>query len=264
MSRRWENEGQPMSDGRLCLVIDPEDGSHPLRIYGMTKDEVLDKAAKTVEHGARTIAALRTQTAQPKPAPRKSMTVDEQMKATMELSDPAKAPDAVRRLVEESTGLDFSEIKRQDTLNRIAAISMDWQQTHPEFPDNQINRKLILDTATLRVGFGNINAEVLEDVYQALLNNNMLVPAQPETVNDNQPNPTLRPSESPENVSVRPREATSYRRGDLKAPVPAAPQTGKYTRAQIDAMSSDELGEKIKREPGFSALLDSLAQPRRA
>jgi hypothetical protein len=141
---------------------------------------------------------------------------------------------------------------------------MDWQLTHPEFPDSPINKKLMMDTAALRVGFANITPLVLEDVYQSLLNNNLLVPAPAETVTDNPPTPNPRPSESPDNVSMRPREATSYRRGDLKAPAPVAQPNGKYTRAQIDAMSADELGEKIKREPGFAAFIDSLAQPRRA
>src|SRR5215469_7553296 len=61
MARHWLNDGRPDDTGRICLEIDPEDGTHPLRIWGRSQGEILEKAAKTVEHGQRTILQLKTQ-----------------------------------------------------------------------------------------------------------------------------------------------------------------------------------------------------------
>src|ERR1700678_1899183 len=103
MSRYFET----VADGRLRLVIDPEDGSHPQYTYGKDKEEILEKVANTVEHGSRTIAALKAQPARstasspaPPNAPRKTMTPDERMRATADLSNPAKAPEAVEALLD--------------------------------------------------------------------------------------------------------------------------------------------------------------------
>lgn len=275
MSRQWETR----NDGRMCLVIDPEDGTHPQRVYGKDKDEILEKVARTVEHSARHIAALKsaetkpaagTAPGQPTPpaAPRKVMTADEQMKLTQDLANPAKAPAAARALVDEATGGALTEFeqdrivrRRKAAVDRVANLAAVWSQTHPDFPMHPVNQKMLIDTAALRVGFEQITEQTLTQVFLELMENGTLVPAQ----EDQEEPASGQPSESSAPRPARGRESTSYRKNGLRAapPAPAAPQA-KYTRAQVDAMNSDQLAHLMRTEPGFGDLLASYSQPRRA
>jgi hypothetical protein len=264
MARHWLNDGKPLADGRLCLVIDPEDGTQPIRIWGRSKEEILDKATKTVEHGARTITTLRTQIGNPPskpptntsgasataaPAPRSTqLSVTEQMQLTADLSNPAKAPAAVTRLVEHHTGLNLDEMSKNETVQRIAAIQANWSYSHPDFPKHPINYKLMNDAAALRVGYENITAEVLDTVYNELLSAGMLVDEE-----EPPPTPTVPPEENPASRTVRPRGAASHRR-TITSPAPIAASTEpKYTREQLTAMPSAEFRRKLESDPAFAA-----------
>lgn len=260
----------------MCLVIDPEDGSHPQRVYGKDMDEIIDKVARTVEHSARHIAALKAtdpkaraeQPATPPAAPRKAMTADEQMRLTADLSNPAKAPAAARALVDEATGGALAEFeqdrivrRRKEAVDRVAHMAARWAQEHPDFPLHPVNQKMLIDTAALRVGFEQITEQTLTQVFLELQDGGTLVP--PAEENDEPA--SGQPGESPAPRPARGREATSYRRHGLRAapPAPAAPQP-LYTRAQVDAMNSDVLAHKMRTEPGFGELLATYSQPRRA
>jgi hypothetical protein len=261
MARRWLNDGNPLADGRLCLVIDPEDGTQPIRIWGKSKEEILDKATKTVEHGARTITNLRSQitttpSGAPPPAaaatpPRNTqLSVTEQMQLTADLANPAKAPAAVTKLVEHHTGLNLDDMAKNKTIERIATIQGTWSHNHPEFPKHPINYKLMNDAAALRVGYENITAEVLDTVFNELSSSGMLVDAEEEY----QPSPpTVPPEENPDRRTVRPRGAASHRRTITSpAPTTAIPEP-KYTREQLAAMPSAEFRRKLESDPVFAA-----------
>lgn len=276
MARRWLNDGKPDETGRLCLEIDPEDGTHPLRVWGRTPEEILDKAVKTVEHGQRTISELRDKiattrpsgspepngngTTRPaagaaKPAP---LTAGEQMALTADLTDPAKAPAAITRLVEGHTGFDFTALKNQETVKRIAAIQTEWSINRPDFPKHPTNYKLINDAAVIRAGgYANITSEVLDAVFNELSEAGLLVPEDYTEANP----PDAHPAETPVTVR-RPRGAASYRRASHASPAPApASQTPKYTRAQIDKMSSAEIRKRLESEPGFADAVAALNPP---
>jgi hypothetical protein len=267
MARTWMNDGKPTDDGRLCLIIDPENGTQPIRVWGRSKEEILEKAAKTVEHGARTISELRAQitppsisktpASAPPPVSKRTLSVEEQMRLTADLSNPAKAPAAVRKLLEFETGLDLKEMQHAKTMERIANIQANWSYSHPEFPKHPVNYKLINDAATLRVGYENITAEVMDQVYHELSASGLLVAAE----ESQPPTPTVPPDETPATRTVRPRGATSMRR-TFASPAPAAAsRQPKYTKAQIDAMSSAELRRRMETEPGFAEALTALAPP---
>jgi len=277
MARTWLNDGKPDQSGRLCLEIDPEDGTHPLRVWGRTREEILDKAAKTVEHGQRTISELRGQltttrpggssepngsgtarpatgaaSTPPKPAP---LSAGEQMALTADLSNPAKAPAALTRLIESHTGFDFSSFANQETVKRIAAIQTAWSINRPDFPKHPTNYKLMNDAAVIRAGgYENITSEILDAVFNELSDQGLFVPEEDTDATS----PDAHPAETPVTVR-RPRGAASYRRANHASPAPApASQTPKYTRAQIDAMSSAEYRRKLETEPGFAVAVAAL------
>lgn len=258
---------ETVTDGRMRLVIDPEDGSHPQYVYGKDKDEILHKLARTVEHGSRTIAALKSSVptrhaasvgnAATLPAPRKAMTPDQQMQATSDLANPAKAPQAVKALVNEATGgaLDeFEEFRQEKKIKRLASTAASWATRHPEFLRTETNKKLLCDSAVLRVGIENVTEDVLQAVYLELLEGGYL----------QTDNPDVQLGETPAPRTVREREATSYRRNSLRAAIPVPSTQLKYTRAQVDALSADAVLEKYKTDADFRRAFDTYSQPRTA
>lgn len=272
MSSYWDNEGQPDQHGRFCRVVNPENGTHPLRFYGRSKDEAIEKAFKTLEHGQRTIAELKnkpsTASAIPSSRPAASVakistaiTADEQMTLTADLQNPAKSPQAIARLVSAATGLDLNAMARQELIRRISAIQQDWEDANPDFPKHPTNRVLVTQTASNRVGYTNITAEILDTIFQELREQDVLVPAL-EALPEHQVAPPESPVERPavQNVGTT-TVATSYRKNALRGGAAPAPKP-RYTRIEIDKMSSSELLEKAQ-DPAFVALFDAVQPTRR-
>jgi hypothetical protein len=280
MARYWENNGQPLDNGRLCLVIDPEDGTHPLRTYGATKEEVLDKVAKSLEHGQRLItrqrevAPARATAPAPAPAParRTQLTPDEQMTAVADLANPAKAPEAVTRLVEHATGIDLKAQAATNADIRLGNLAESWGVGHPEIASaSRAEKRLLLVTAIqIAGGAAKVTSTTLDAAYNSMLAQGYFAeePEEEELEAQQTTPPTTPTSATPGNgnprTTVRPRGATSVRSSTLRATAPAAPRTtAKYTRAQVDAMSGDELADKMRTEPGFAQLLETYSSPQR-
>lgn len=263
MSRRWDNKEVPGRGTKFCLVIDPEDGTQPIKIHGWSEQEVLEKAAHSVETAQATINRLRAQApARPTAPVAAPVSSEEQMNATADLSNPAKAPAAVKTLLR-AGGFDVDRMSFDENVRRVAAIAQEWEAQHPEFPQDARNQRLLLDKATLLAGrFVDITAETLDKAFQELAARDMLFEAAAPA---NEPHNPPTPPNAPDGNSApveRPRTATSYRRTALNAPnapltTPKPPP--KYTRADIDAMNSKVYRDKYDNEPGFAELVNSLS-----
>lgn len=276
--RTWENIEVPGRGTKFCLVMDPEDGTHPIRTYGWTKDEVLEKVAKTAETAQQVINRQRIQSAQPParqsgdappPPPAattagtgpKRLTADERMQATLDLSNPAKSPEAIRALLRDS-GIDVDKMRLEADAKRAAGVAQEWERNHPDFPSDERNQRLLMNTALLRAGgdLARITAETLDTAYRELVSFGMLF--EPENNSSTQ---TVTPQNAPDGNSatriVRPRGATSYRSTTLRATAPGAKREPKYTRAEIDAMPSAVFREKMEREAGFREWYDREFSP---
>lgn len=259
-------------------MVDPEDGTNPIRTYGRTENEVLDKVAKGLETGQQLITRLRTQPPPTAPGPSRpvstaaparsvKLTPDEQMTATADLGNPAKAPAAVVRLVEHATGIDLTAAAAREQEARIAGMAQAWESQHPEFPGSLTNRKLLLMTAAVNArGIQNVTAETIERTYEILLAQDAFAPVhEPDEDVVSSPTSTVTPQVPPDGnqaprTTVRPRGATTVRSSQFRATPPAATRTPKYTRAQVNGMSADELAEKYRSEPGFADLVASYSQ----
>lgn len=265
--RYWENDGNPIPERRnqYCYVIDPEDGTNPMRTYGATKEEVMDKVAKTAETGQALISRQRQELAQRSPtptrtpaAPRATMpSADDVMLATADLTDnPGKAPAAVKTLLK-AAGFDVDAMQHDSDVRRVSAIAETWERNNPDFPDDERYSRLLMDRATLMVGFKNITAEVLDSAYADLRTMGIRFEGD-ESENNNERQPPTPPDGSQATRVVRQR-GTSYDRLQLSG-TPPAPRTQKpkYTRADIDAMNSKQLQDKIKNEPGFVEEYDRM------
>jgi hypothetical protein len=240
--------------------MDPEDGTHPIKTYGWSMEEVLEKVARTAEAAQQVINRQRRATQAPAnpparavaaPPPPAAVTADEQMQATADLSNPAKAPGAIKTLLRaQGFDLDAQTLKQEAT--KAAAVAQEWERTHADFPSDDRNKRLLMDRALLLANgkLGQITAQIFDDAYQYLLSYGMLFEA--EAVSDEPPTRTDAPDGNTAPV-VRQRNATSYRRTALSGAAPAARrEQPKYTRAQVDAMNSKQLRDKIEGEPGFA------------
>lgn len=257
MARYWDNKEVAGRGTKYCLVIDPEDGTHPIRTYGWSQDEVLEKIARTAETAQQTIGRLRNtpapaapaapaRTAAPAASRVKPLSTEEQMQATADLSNPAKAPEAVKTLLR-GVGFDVDQSRIHDDARRIGAIAQEWERRNPEFPMDPRNQRLLLDKAILMVGFQNITPEVLDAAYRELLAHDMLFESSREPV----VTPPNAPNGNSDSRIDRQPIATSYRQTDLRGSAPVVNRKPKYTRAEIDALNSKQLRDKIENEPGF-------------
>ena len=259
--RRWENTEVPGRGTKYCLVMDPEDGTHPIRTYGWTVEEVLDKVAKTAETAQQVINRQRSVTVAATARPTATsgsvtqqralqpLTADQQMQATADLSNPAKSPEAIKTLLR-GAGVDVDGMKLEQDARQAGNVAQEWERQNPDFPSDPRNQQLLMDRALYLAGnkLGQITGAILDQAYQHLLTHDMIFEAQ--TTHEPTPQPNA-PEGIPAPV-VRPRGATSVRSNALRATTPVARQQPKYTRAEIDAMNSKQIGEKIKYEPGFA------------
>jgi hypothetical protein len=251
MKAYWTNEkpdGSPITDGRLCRVVDPEDGSIPIRVYGKTQEEVYSKIERTMMTAQSTLTQVRQPNggAQP-PAQRAGaapprnpsiLNADETMRFTADLQNPATAARAAAKLAESHRAV------LEEEVHKFKLIAEAWQSTHPELKDSLFNKKLITDNARMRAGgLSKVTAEVLELVYQELAAGGYLVTEDPAPVIEEPPAPAVPPEGTQEPVPTRPRSgvtsATSHRSNRLGAP--QAPRwQPKFTLADITKMSTKE------------------------
>jgi hypothetical protein len=268
MARYWENDGKPIADGsgRLCLIMDPEDGTHPIKVYGRTKDEIFEKVARNAETAQQQINRMRNapgpaastpgavSPAAPPAVQRRPVTADEVMLAAQAVTngDTGKMGSALKTLLR-AEGFDVDEMQQERMIRTVRSTAAAWEKAHPEWPGSDRNNRLLIDKAAQMVGFQNITAEVLDRAYAELLRYNMLFDEESTATSTVEPTePTQTPGMETPRVVVRPRNATSYTRNSLRAAPPAARREPLYTRAQVDQMNSRQLRDKIEQEPAFA------------
>lgn len=239
MKAYWSDtrpNGQPVEAGTVCFITDLEDGSHPIPTYGKTHDEVLQKLA-TQNANAQLAIARRSQppvsTAPVAPAPPpRSISPDQVMVATQNLTNPAKAGEAVATLFEHSTGLNPQDL----ILQNFQAIGERWEANHPEFFAHNGNRRLMAAEATrLAGGLGKVTESHMNTAFSNLRAKGDLFEAPAQDLNP-QPSPSFpdesqvqRPAERP-----RPRFGTGARSTSFRPQAPA--RTVKYTEEELRTM----------------------------
>lgn len=282
MKQGWANNGQPLDDGRLCYVIDLEDGSRPIKTYGRTVKEVLEKVARTAGHAELTVmrdprrldgrepAQPAGSSAAPRPVPapaRKPLTPDEQLKTTADLSVASKAPSAVVKLFEAETGIDVTRLQ----ATQFSEVAMNWRRDHPDFFDHPANVELLTTRAIRKAGGLRFTGyEHLEDAYRELQAEGKLIrEIESAPVIANRTAPATLPEETPAPGVARPRGgtfATSFRGTKISGQGSGSPRPRlKYTREQIDNMPLVEMRRLIESgDPEYAAAVEFYSQPRMA
>jgi hypothetical protein len=233
--------GKPVEPGTFCRVLDMEDGTNPIAFYGKTEAEVNDKIALTSMHARKALERRGEAPASATPAtpiavqPRKRMTANEVAQATLDLANPAKAAEAVTKLVQDETGVDL----RQAAMDAFKARAQKWTENHPEFYNCKPNRAL-LATRLGQIVNGDVSLITDEMMTQTaaemLANGDLFEDPGGEAPTNVEPLPgetQVQRVETPRSG----RNGTGTRSTNFRAPQVAQTRTLKYTREQIDRMS---------------------------
>jgi hypothetical protein len=219
----------------VCFITDLEDGSHPIACYGKTTEEVLQKLALQNAHAQ--IAIARRSAAPPVsppsvPAAPRKIQPDQIMRATVDLTDPAKSGQAVATLFESATGISPQRL----ILENFGAVAEQWERENPEFFAHNGNRRLMAaEAAQLAGGLGQVTQEHLSQAFLNLRAKGDLFEAPAYDPNHQTP-PTF-----PDEIQVqpaertRPRFATAARSINFRQAAPAT-RTLKYTAEDIRTM----------------------------
>lgn len=232
--------GQPIDAGTFCRVIDLEDGTNPIFVYGKTQDEVFEKIER--QNANAQIAMNQRRTPPPSLPPVRTITPNDVMQATADLDNPAKSGQAIATLIEHATGLDPVKIAR----NAYATLAMEWEERHPEFYQHPGNRQLVGNRAITLAGGkpGLVTNEMLDAAFQQLRGEGLLF-EKPDAPPQSSTDPTLTriPAETQVHSSERPRGtrfSTGTRSSSFSAPQTAQTGALKYTEEQIRTMSEKE------------------------
>jgi len=268
MSSHWSEtdaNGKPLTDGRKCYVIenDADPTMPPVYIYGKDVEEVLAKAAKTIETGQGTIHRMRTtKPAPPAPArPAATVTAADVQTATADLNNPAKAAKAVKTLLK-SEGVDLDQQAMDAAIGNIKRIAKAWELANPTFPRDkrdpgQRNERILMDRVLKLAGRDpkKVTVEHFDAAFTELLSERMFFDVTPEPA-------TVQPDGNRDSRTVT---ATSFRGTSLSsrepAPVRRESDTEKEWRRIATNGTSRELRQAIEKVPGFKEWMDkSFAQ----
>lgn len=269
MKTSWANEGEPNNEGEYVATIDLENGKPPQVFKGKTHLEVANKLLDAQAHASQRIDELKGNRKFDEAAPKKEvksrvLSADERFKISQDLQDPAKAPEAVRTVVEAAVGTDLASVAErlqgddeETEAQRIESECIKFAKATPEFFQCRHNAQTIVEWLTVKgkpitqnncaIAFEHLNAIGLM--------------VQRPTA---EPTPQADKSELPEpTVTTRPRAAissTGIRSGDSgPTPAPRTPAP-KYTLEELERMPESVYRAKLTGEPGFAKFVDELAE----
>lgn len=256
--------GQPLEKGTVCWITEVE-GENPIAFYGRTVEEVLDKLSYTLGHAQAEIAR-RANAPRPAsvpsatpPAARPRMNANDVMQATSDLGNPAKAADAITRLVEDATGVDLKGQAIRDFRQR----AQEWQEEHPEFFAHDGNIDLLTTYARRAVNgdWASITKGLLTSTFEALQQRGLLFEA-PEAPAPLVPPVTTFPGGSPVQrveYSRGGRPGTGTRSTNFRATQTTQPRTPKYSDDDIRKMPASKQKELIeKNDPDWKEATDRM------
>lgn len=251
-------DGTPITDGRKCRVVDPEDGTLPIYVYGKTAEEVYSKIERTMmtaqatlttsrqpANGGAQLPANRAGAAPPRSGNRPTLSADETMALTADLTNPAKSAQASFKLQQSEQN------KRLNAQEQFNQICLTWEAAHPEFFGHKTNKTLLLNKAFLTVGndVARVTSEVLDECYKQLeaggylLTESEVVAEKP--ANNNHEPSAAQPGGNPESVPARPGSGvvstTSHRSARLSS-VQAPKWQPKLSLAEINKLTTKDTG----------------------
>lgn len=284
MKTYYANDGKPGPDGRLCLIVDMEDGRpQPQRVYGANESEILMKLAGMYGNSAARLTEvkreLQQKTASPSPAAAapsqaapsqaaaRAVVTDpaRRIELTHELTHPSTSSQAAAALVESELGVPLSEVRamvegqqRLRMAEARAAMLQQWGDDHPEFPQSAINRNQMVQRATILAGgLEHITPAILDSTFAELLGKGLLTPTDVSPATPQPRDHTLVPSDA------RPR-TTAANPSTFRA-TPPSTQSSRWTEQELERIitgPSKEYERLLKADPNFAQAVNGYVSKR--
>lgn len=259
MTKRWEQ----LEDGRLRLTVSPDAGGPTSVFYGSSKEEIADKLADSQAHAnmelsRRTVVPNGNHqiTPQIQPVP---LSPADRMQITADLVNPARAPEAVTRVLESVIGPvgQFNqdrEAERSQRLERaqVAAAYQFYEEAGPEWLPTQHNKETLLNYM-LSQGMDLTDVNSYKRAFAALGAVKLLQQPTTETHDTEEPEVSLHRGnpENPVPARAPNRYSTGIRSSDVSGSAPMPGKRLKYTREQIAALSLADY-KRLINDPEFS------------
>lgn len=247
-------KGEPIPAGTFCRVIDLEDGTHPIFVYGATQAEVWEKIERQNTNAQIALNRSRTPSAPPVLPQVRTISAEDVMQATADLDNPAKSGRAVATLIEHATGVDPVKIGQAI----FAQNAMEWEKANPEFYPNKPNRQLVGARAIALAGGkpAAVTSATFDVAFSQMKAEGMLAerPAAPPQDDPNNPNGAI-PAREPGSSSERPRGerfSTGVSGNRLTASQAVPKGKPKYTEYEIRTMKESER-QKVFNDPDYIA-----------
>jgi hypothetical protein len=283
--KKWIREYQPKDENGYPV-------GPPQRFEADTQQELIDKLAAAHENASAALYKTRAQVKlgtllEPDPEEpirtfeARTLTADERIKLTKDLSDPARAAEAHRTLLEAELGAPLETVRTtlrdaeiQKRVESIKAAIDAFRKEHPEYIDSESNGdkiKKYMEKKNLRYSVKNLNI-----AFEDLKSDGLLTlqppkaavpeapaatpvataPATPEVI---PPAATTAPAIPATPTEVRPKQSSSGlgRENSSAAPSSEAPKTVGITIRDINRMSAAEYQDKI-RDPEFRKAVEKL------
>lgn len=261
MAQNWEDLG----DGQHKLTITDDQGRvPPVTVYG-TKDQIITKLSDSKINGDRRIAELKGS----------NLTAGDRMQIVTDLQNPAKAPEAITKVVESIVGpaTEFQRDRSEDRLEREKAAAVQAAKTFAEstpgwFPSE--HNKRTLTEYMKRLGLSHSQTAHYTKAFNELTAAKLLQ-LPPDTEDGEIEGETQTPSPAPKAERTAPapatppqtpaRYSTGVRSSDISGVQSRPVNRLKYTREQIANMSTKMYREKMS-DPEFVRAVEFYNQPR--
>jgi hypothetical protein len=200
------------------------------------------------------------------PAPIARLTPEETIQTVADLDDPAKAGDAMVRLVADVTGIDLkaeAEAKRKkdaaDTETaRMQGVVAAFLAANPDYYGTKRNGVLLRDRALAIALPGLVEEQHFTQAYEELEEMGVFeAPPPPQQQTQGEAaTPTGEPSAQP---AVTPRAGTGLPPSSYRGANRASAGRPKMTIAEIEAIAgTEEYAARLRDEPGFSDMVNRV------
>ena len=276
MATTYMNDGNPLPPGhphagKVGIIIDPEDGMPPQRVYADNKEEMLLKVGKMYSSTKTRLTEVKAEaerlrkpptSATPPAAPAKDpqAAAEKRLQLTSEISDPARSGKAIIELIKDE-GIDLEEDKRQKEqedlsareLERLQRCTTEFARNNPDYNPGPWGR-LISDRAFSK--YGEITTETLQRSFEDLCDGGMLpsaaleqeqTPGNEDDLSDHRP--SAEPTPPPRSQSGTGMRPSQFGNGQRRAE-PAKPRLS-YEQV-LELAATEDYERRLREEPGFA------------
>ena len=283
MDYKLLNDGQPDDNGDLIAVIETADGKRISTFKAKTENELLHQVLTSQVNASREIARLRKPDSARAPlkVEPKTLTPEDRLRLSTEMSDPARVVEAVEEIVTARQGIapnklgaEFARRSDEEQDAFYAAEAQAFREANPDFYPVPQNRDALFEE--LKANGWDLTRNNLAMVFDALRERGDLIPwPTDQRVSEPQHEPTAQPvyidsrngntpngQPAPTASSPRPRTiaTTGLRSADASATAPPPPpkKQQKYTRADIEMMSRADYNRLLQTDPDFRRQVDAM------